>query len=139
MRAVLLVLIDLLMVAMIVLIFLKFRLDRAILRVDMRWRAVRSLLCALAAEALESGEVRAEVREAIKTFKKSRKQKSQVACANQLTSLLSIPEADALELTERCKRYNEDVKQFNQKLERQPWRFVAVVFRVKPRLVLEFV
>lgn len=137
MTSVLIIFFDLLLLAMIILIFLYFRLDRSAFHVDMCWRGVKSLLCAVAAEKLESGKSTTEEREEIEAFVKSRKQAVQVARANQLQSILVIPEDDAADLAERCKRYNDDVRRFNQKLEQPLWHFVATMFRVKPRLMVE--
>ena len=137
MKSVWIILCDLILAAIIILILLYFRLDRAAFHVDMRWRGVKSLLSALTAETLEAGESPTEEREKLQAFVKSKKQAVQVARANELKSLLVIPEADAPELAERCRRYNDDVRRFNQMLEKPLWHFVATVFRVKPRLAVE--
>lgn len=137
MNIVLLVLIDLLVLAVIVLIFLKFRFDRVELRVDMRWRSVRLLLSTVAAETLEYKELTLDEREKIKAFVKCKRQALQIERANELKTLLVIPESDIDDLAQRCMWYNEAVQQFNQMLEKPLWRFVASVFRVKPRIAIE--
>lgn len=137
MKAVLFVLIDLIVLAMIVLIFLKFRFDRVGLRVDMSWRSIRTLLSASAKEVLRREDVPAEVKQDIKAFLKSRRQSSQVECANKLKGFSMISQDNVDFFADECMRYNEAVQQFNQMREKPLWHFVAAVFRIKPRLAIE--
>lgn len=137
METVLFVLIDLVVLAMIVLIFLKFRLERVGLRVDTSWRWIRTLLSTSAKEMLRQEDVPAEMKQDIKAFLKSRRQSSQVACANKLNGFLRISQDNVDFFADECMRYNEAVQQFNQMLEKPLWHFVAAVFRIKPRLAIE--
>lgn len=133
MKTALIVLMDLVILAVIVLIFLKFRFDRIGLRVDMCWRSLRLILGTAAAEMLEQETLSPEKAELVRAFLKCRNQEKQVRYANQLSGFLVVPETDDLELHARWKRYNDTVQQFNEMREKPFWRVIAVTFRIKPR------
>lgn len=137
MISVLIVLLDVLLVALVILILLKFRFDRVGLRIDMSWRSVRLLLCTVAAEAVAGEKYSPEDREKLQAFMKCKKQAKQIARANELKAFFTIPEEDAADYASRCARYNEAVKQLDQMLGKPLWHFVATVFRVKPQPMLE--
>ena len=133
MRIVLLLLLDLAILAMIILIVLRFRLDRLILRIEMQWSVINSLLRDIVKELLETKRFLPGERQKIDAFMKSRKQEKQVTAANELNDFLALPKAAYAEIMRRREEYNSAVGAFNQKLEAPVWKVIAAVFRMKPR------
>lgn len=136
MRIVLLLLLDLAILAMIILIVLRFRLDRLILRIEMQWSVINSLLHDIVEELLEIKRFSPGERQKIDAFMKNRKQEKQVTAANELNDFLLLPTAAHAEIMRRREEYNSAVRAFNQKLEAPVWKVIAAVFRMKPRTEL---
>ena len=134
MEVILAILLNLAILAMIILIFLRFRLDRLILRVEMQWNALNLLMRYIVSDEMGTERASQKEQQKMDTFLKSKRQVKQVTAANALNDFLKIPSVAYADYLKRRDGYNSAVRTFNKKLEAPVWKAVATVFRMKPRI-----